>query len=147
MLTALMFQSSKVQKFKDNQDIENCLKTVFDIKTGKIDENIDETGEQACPENNMLLIDDIALFVLFLCQMTTGGLEIVSSTHDIDFIQNLVYYLERAYRVADHGPHKNPKTKKTLHASTIGISKAALEAAYQCNLFGKYRVVLLKCQI
>lgn len=145
VLTALMFQSENVQKFKDNQEIENCLKTVFDVKTGKNpienDENGENRPENSCPENNMLLIDDIALFVLFLCQMTTGGLEIVSTTDDIDFIQNLVYYLERAYRVADHGPHKNRNSekpiRKTLHASTIGISKAALEAAYQCNLFGE----------
>ena len=84
----------------------------------------------------MLLIDDIALFLLFLCQLTSANLRIVYNKDEVDFIQNIVYYLERAYRVADNGPHKDAAAPKTLHASTIGFAKAALEAAY-----GEFRVL------
>lgn len=133
-----MRQSSKIQSFKLNQEVSYGLSTVFDPETGFVINNH--------PNNGLLILDDIALFLLILCQLVTGKLQICYTNDDVDFCQNLVYYLERAYRVADHGPHEEvvpincivADQKKSLHSSTIGLAKAALEAAYQCNLFGIY---------
>lgn len=57
------------------------------------------------------------------------------------FIQNLVYYVERAYRTPDYGMWErgskyNDGTPE-IHASSIGMAKSALEAINGCNLFGE----------
>lgn len=57
------------------------------------------------------------------------------------FVQNLVYYVERSYRTPDFGMWErgskyNDGTPE-IHASSIGMAKAALEAINGCNLFGE----------
>ncbi|KAI4464851.1 phosphorylase b kinase regulatory subunit [Holotrichia oblita] len=62
--------------------------------------------------------------------------------HDeVAFVQNLVYYVERAYRTPDYGVWErgskyNDGTPE-IHASSIGLAKSALEAINGCNLFGE----------
>lgn len=56
-------------------------------------------------------------------------------------MQNLVYYVERAYRTPDFGMWErgskyNDGTPE-IHASSIGLAKSALEAINGCNLFGE----------
>lgn len=56
-------------------------------------------------------------------------------------MQTLVYYVERAYRTPDYGMWErgskyNDGTPE-IHASSIGMAKAALEAINGCNLFGE----------
>uniref|UniRef100_A0A671KV94 Phosphorylase b kinase regulatory subunit n=1 Tax=Sinocyclocheilus anshuiensis TaxID=1608454 RepID=A0A671KV94_9TELE len=58
----------------------------------------------------------------------------------VSFIQNLVFCVERAYRVPDFGmwerrsKYNNGSTE--LHSSSVGLAKAALEAINVFNLFG-----------
>uniref|UniRef100_A0A3Q3KIZ1 Phosphorylase b kinase regulatory subunit n=1 Tax=Monopterus albus TaxID=43700 RepID=A0A3Q3KIZ1_MONAL len=58
----------------------------------------------------------------------------------VSFIQNLVFCVERAYRVPDYGmwergsKYNNGSTE--LHSSSVGLAKAALEAINGFNLFG-----------
>uniref|UniRef100_A0A3P8YV00 Phosphorylase b kinase regulatory subunit n=1 Tax=Esox lucius TaxID=8010 RepID=A0A3P8YV00_ESOLU len=58
----------------------------------------------------------------------------------VSFIQNLVFCVERAYRVPDFGmwergsKYNNGSTE--LHSSSVGMAKAALEAINGFNLFG-----------
>ncbi|MGH0143977.1 UNVERIFIED_CONTAM: hypothetical protein FKN15_002319, partial [Acipenser sinensis] len=58
----------------------------------------------------------------------------------VAFIQNLVFCVERAYRVPDFGmwergsKYNNGSTE--LHSSSVGLAKAALEAINGFNLFG-----------
>uniref|UniRef100_A0A668AKK4 Phosphorylase b kinase regulatory subunit n=1 Tax=Myripristis murdjan TaxID=586833 RepID=A0A668AKK4_9TELE len=58
----------------------------------------------------------------------------------VSFIQNLVFCVERAYRVPDFGmwergsKYNNGSTE--LHSSSVGLAKAALEAINGFNLFG-----------
>jgi phosphorylase kinase alpha/beta subunit len=59
----------------------------------------------------------------------------------VAFVQNLVYYVERAYRTPDFGMWErgskyNDGTPE-IHASSIGLAKSALEAINGCNLFGE----------
>lgn len=60
---------------------------------------------------------------------------------EVAFVQNLVYYVERAYRTPDFGMWErgskyNDGTPE-IHASSIGMAKSALEAINGCNLFGE----------
>lgn len=48
-------------------------------------------------------IDVVSLFLLYLVQMISSGLQIIYTQDEVAFIQNLVYYVERAYRTPDFG--------------------------------------------
>lgn len=48
-------------------------------------------------------IDIVSLYLLFLVQMITSGLQIIYTMDEVTFVQNLVYYVERAYRTPDFG--------------------------------------------
>ena len=51
----------------------------------------------------VLQIDGTSLFLLTLAQMTASGVQVIYTMDEVDFIQNLVYYVERAYRTLDFG--------------------------------------------
>lgn len=56
--------------------------------------------------------------------MITSGLQIVYTQDEVAFVQNLVYYVERAYRTPDFGMWErgskyNDGTPE-IHASSIG---------------------------
>lgn len=126
-------QADKVEKFKSNQSPAYALHSTFDMLTG------DPTYRD--DEYEHLQIDAVALFLLFLSQMISSGLQIIYSTDEVNFVQNLVFYVERAYRTPDYGmwergsKYNNGSTE--IHASSIGMAKAALEAVNGCNLFGE----------
>ena len=82
-------------------------------------------------------IDGTSLFLLMLSQMTASGLQVrvlmllclcvtlslvkvVLTQDEVDFIQNLVYYIERAYRTPDFGMWERGSVENTgrreLHA-------------------------------
>ena len=44
-----------------------------------------------------LQIDATSIFLLTLAQMTAAGTLIIHSIDEVQFIQNLVYYIERVY--------------------------------------------------
>lgn len=48
-------------------------------------------------------IDIVSLYLIFLVQMITSGLQIIYTQDEVAFVQNLVYYVERAYRTPDYG--------------------------------------------
>uniref|UniRef100_A0A0B7AGG0 Phosphorylase b kinase regulatory subunit n=1 Tax=Arion vulgaris TaxID=1028688 RepID=A0A0B7AGG0_9EUPU len=127
-------QADKVEKFKSNQSPAFALHSTFDMMTG------DPTYRD--DEYEHLQIDAVALFLLFLSQMISSGLQVIYSTDEVNFVQNLVFYVERAYRTPDYGmwergsKYNNGSTE--IHASSIGMAKAALEAVNGCNLFGEY---------
>lgn len=55
-------------------------------------------------------------------------------------MQGLVFYIERAYRTPDYGAFergtKYNNNECELHASSIGMAKAALESMNGFNLYG-----------
>lgn len=73
--------------------------------------------------------------------MITSGLQIIYTHDEVAFVQNLVYYVERAYRTPDFGMwergSKYNNGTPEIHASSIGMAKSALEAINGCNLFGE----------
>ncbi|KAK6186118.1 hypothetical protein SNE40_008216 [Patella caerulea] len=126
-------QSEKVEKFKRHQLPQFALHSTFDMITGDPVYTDEEYGH--------LQIDCVALYLIFLNQMITSGLQIIFTTDEVNFVQNLVFYVERAYRTPDYGmwergsKYNNGSTE--LHASSIGMAKAALEAVNGCNLYGE----------
>ncbi|XP_029168646.1 probable phosphorylase b kinase regulatory subunit beta isoform X3 [Nylanderia fulva] len=126
-------QSSRVELFKKNQCDRYALHCKFHLDTG------DEIYKDA--NYHHLQIDIVSLYLIFLVQMISSGLQIIYTQDEVAFVQNLVYYVERAYRTPDYGMWErgsryNDGTPE-IHASSIGIAKSALEAINGCNLFGE----------
>ncbi len=132
LLYSMMRQADKVEKFKRTQSPLDALHAKYDTNTGDTVVGDDEWGH--------LQLDATSIFVLMLAQMTASGLTIIYSPDEVNFIQNLVYYISRTYRTPDYGiwergnkiNHGDPE----LNASSIGMAKAALEAINGLNLFG-----------
>lgn len=126
-------QARRVELFKSRQCSQHALHCKFHLYT----------GEQVLPDDkyNHLQIDVVSVYLIFLVQMITSGLQIVYTQDEVAFVQNLVYYVERAYRTPDfgiweRGSKYNDGTPE-IHASSIGFAKSALEAINGCNLFGE----------
>lgn len=126
-------QSHKVELFKQRQCSAHALHCKFQL----------HTGEEVYSDDkyNHLQIDVISIYIIFLVQMITSGLQIIYTQDEVAFVQNLVYYVERAYRTPDYGMWErgskyNDGTPE-IHASSIGMAKSALEAINGCNLFGE----------
>jgi phosphorylase kinase alpha/beta subunit len=132
LLFAMMRQAQKVEAFKQTQSLLDALHAKYNTENGATVVADDGWGH--------LQVDATSIFLLILAQMTASGLAIIFNQDEVDFIQNLVYYIGRAYRTPDYGiwergnkiNHGNPE----LNASSIGMAKAALEAMSGLNLFG-----------
>ncbi|WP_087145351.1 glycoside hydrolase family 15 protein [Crenothrix polyspora] len=133
LLTAMMRQAQKVEKFKQSQNPMDALHAKYDTKSGGCVVGDHEWGH--------LQLDATSLFLLMLAQMTASGLRIVFTIDEVNFVQNLVHYISRAYRTPDYGiwerGHKINHGIAELNASSTGMAKAALEALSGFNLFGK----------
>jgi phosphorylase kinase alpha/beta subunit len=124
LLAAMMKQSHKVERFKHTQDPLDALHAKYDTARGEPVVGDSEWGH--------LQIDATAIFVLQLAQMSASGLRLVEQPSELAFVQNLVYYLAKAWRTPDFGiwerGHKRNEGMAELNASSIGMAKAALEA-------------------
>ncbi len=133
LLTAMMRQAPKVEKFKQSQHPIDALHAKYDTKSGGCVVGDNEWGH--------LQLDATSLFLLMLAQMTASGLRIVFTIDEVNFVQNLIHYISRTYRTPDYGiwerGHKINHGIAELNASSIGMAKAALEALSGFNLFGK----------
>ncbi|XP_029835256.2 probable phosphorylase b kinase regulatory subunit beta isoform X1 [Ixodes scapularis] len=122
----------KMEKFKVEQGPQHALHSIFHLKSGMT----------IIPESDYghLQIDSVSLYLLYLVQMITSGLQIIYTMDEVNFVQNLVYYVERAYRTPDFGMwergSKYNNGTPEIHSSSIGMAKSALEAINGCNLFG-----------
>ncbi|MDB9539767.1 glycoside hydrolase family 15 protein [Anabaenopsis tanganyikae CS-531] len=132
LLFAMLRQSHKVEKFKHTQSLLDGLHAKYNTATADIVVGDDEWGH--------LQLDATSIFLLMLAQMTASGLQIIYTIDEVNFIQNLVYYIGRAYRTPDYGiwerGNKINHGSAELNASSVGMAKAALEAINGLNLFG-----------
>lgn len=132
LLRALMGQATKVERFKQSLKPFDALHAKYNTAT----------GQPVVADNawGHLQLDATALFVLQLAQFSRAGLVVVVNQAQVAFIQNLVFYLSRAYRVADYGiwerGDKGNNGAPERNASSIGLVKAALEAAQGLDLYG-----------
>lgn len=132
LLQAMMRQSHKVEAFKHSLEQGDCLHAKYDTETG-----LEVVADDAWGH---LQIDATSLFLLMLAQMTASGLRLVFTQGEVDFVQNLIYYISRAYRIPDFGiwerGNKINNGKTEVNASSVGMAKAALQALDNFNLFG-----------
>lgn len=133
LLQSMMRQASKVEVFKHTLNPVDALHAKYDTATG-----LPVVGDH---EWGHLQIDATSLFLLMLAQMTASGLRLVFTYSEVDFIQNLNYYIASAYRTHDFGiwerGNKINNGKTEINASSLGMAKAALQALDGFNLFGE----------
>ncbi|KAM9319273.1 phosphorylase b kinase regulatory subunit alpha, liver isoform 2-T2 [Gastrophryne carolinensis] len=134
VLHCMIRQADKVEKFKHTQSTKDCLHAKYNTATCSTVVGDDQWGH--------LQVDATSLFLLCLAQMTAAGLRIVFTLDEVAFIQNLVFYIEAAYKVADYGMwERGDKTNQgipELNGSSVGMAKAALEAIDELDLFGAH---------
>jgi len=132
LLRSMLRQAHKVEAFKHSQDPADALHAKYATDSG--DPVVDDAGW------GHLQLDATSLWLLMLAQMTASGLSIVQSVAEVRFVQNLVYYVGRAYRTPDYGIwERGDKTnhgQSEVNASSVGMAKAALEALDGLNLYG-----------
>ncbi|XP_061089801.1 phosphorylase b kinase regulatory subunit alpha, skeletal muscle isoform isoform X2 [Conger conger] len=132
VLQCMMRQLNKVERFKYSKSTSDSLHAKYNTRTCATVVGDEEWGH--------LQVDATSLFLLFLAQMTASGLHIVYTQDEVDVVQNLMFYIEAAYKVADYGMwERGDKTNQgipEINASSIGMAKAALEALDELNLFG-----------
>ncbi|CAG5114209.1 Oidioi.mRNA.OKI2018_I69.chr2.g8273.t1.cds [Oikopleura dioica] len=141
LLMCMMRQSSKIESFKKTKATGDAIHAKFNVRTLSTVVGDHDWGH--------LQLDATGLFVLQLAQMTASGLQIILSLEEVDFIQNLVFYIESAYKTVDYGIwERGDKTNHgvpELNASSIGMCLAALEAIDGLDLFqcqGGYRSII-----
>ncbi len=134
LLRSMMQQSQKVEHFKSSLALQDALHAKYDTETGLVVVADHEWGH--------LQIDATSLFMITLTQMIRSGLPLITNNHEVDFIQNLVYYIERAYRTPDYGVWERGEKSNIgyveLNASSLGMAKSALRALAGFNLMGPY---------
>ncbi len=132
LLSSMMRQADKVEKFKDTQSPADALHAKYSTQTGQTVVGDDQWGH--------LQIDATSLYLLMLGQMTASGLNIIFTLDEVNFVQNLMYYIGRAYQTPDYGiwerGNKINSGNPELNASSVGMAKAALEALNGLDLFG-----------
>lgn len=133
LLQSMMRQSDKVETFKNTSNPLDCLHAKYSTTSGLSVVNDDQWGH--------LQIDATSIFLLMIAQMTATGLRIVQTVDEVDFVQNLVYYIAFAYRIPDYGiwerGNKINNGKTEINASSVGMAKAALQALDGFNVFGE----------
>ncbi|ORX67931.1 phosphorylase kinase alphabeta [Linderina pennispora] len=132
LLFSMSRQSAKVEKFKYTHNPLDSLHAKYDTGTGSTVVEDNAWGH--------LQIDATSIFLLMLAQMTANGLQIVFTQDEVDFVQNLVFYIEQAYAFGEYGAWERGSKQNTgileLNSSSIGIVVGALRAIHGLNLFG-----------
>ncbi len=132
LLRSMMMQAHKVEAFKYSRHPKDALHAKYDTETGGPVVGDSDWGH--------LQIDATSLYLLMLAQMVSSGLRVIWTRDEVNFVQNLIYYIERAYRTPDYGiwerGDKSNRGGVEINASSVGMAKAALEALSGFNLFG-----------
>ncbi|WP_373541961.1 glycoside hydrolase family 15 protein [Chamaesiphon sp.] len=132
LLFCMLRQAEKVERFKQTQSPLDALHAKYSTHSGDVVVGDDEWGH--------LQLDATSLYISILAQMTASGLPVIYTVDEVNFVQNLVYYIGRTYRTPDFGlwerGDKINHGSVELNASSIGMAKAALEAINGLDLFG-----------
>ncbi|MBR9912254.1 MAG: glycosyl hydrolase family 15 [Gammaproteobacteria bacterium] len=132
LLICMMKQSDKVEAFKHTLNPMDALHAKYNTQTGDPVVGDDEWGH--------LQLDATSIFLLMLAQMTASGLRIIFNQEEVNFVQNLVHYISRAYLTPDFGlwerGAKSNEGNAEINASSVGMAKAALEAMRGFDLYG-----------
>ncbi len=132
LLDSMMRQAPKVERFKYTQNPMDALHAKYATHSGETVVDDDKWGH--------LQLDATSIFLLMLAQMSKAGLQLIESVEEINFVQNLVWYIGRGYRTPDFGiwerGNKINDGRVEINASSVGMVKAALQAMDGINLLG-----------
>lgn len=95
LLQAMMRQAHKIEQFKQSLAPHDALHAKYNTETGGTVVEDHAWGD--------LQVDATSLYLLMLAQMIASGLDIIWTLDEVNFVQNLVYYIERAYCIPDYG--------------------------------------------
>ncbi|MBD3840952.1 MAG: hypothetical protein IE909_03530 [Campylobacterales bacterium] len=131
LLSCMMRQSHKVEAYKNSCDPLDPLHAKYGTQTGLAIVADDQWGH--------LQLDATSLYILMLAQMSASGLTFIYIKDEVDFVQNIVHYIEHTYATADYGiwerGNKINHGNTEINCSSVGMAKAALEAIDEFNLF------------
>jgi phosphorylase kinase alpha/beta subunit len=85
----MMKQAPKVEQFKKSQSVWHALHAKYNTTNCEPVVADHEWGH--------LQLDATSLYLLALTQMTVAGFKIIYTQDEVDFVQNLVYYLESKF--------------------------------------------------
>jgi phosphorylase kinase alpha/beta subunit len=132
LLVAMMRQSDRVEKFKNTLNQGDALHAKYGTSTGLAVVGDHEWGH--------LQLDATSLFLLMMAQMIASGLRLIYTLDEVNFVQNLVHYISRTYCTPDYGiwerGNKINSGGTEINCSSVGMTKAALEAMSGFNLYG-----------
>jgi len=130
LLASMKRQSHKVERFKYTQNPRDALHAKYGTHSGEVVVDDDKWGH--------LQLDATSIFLLMLAQMTRSGLRLIHDIDEVNFVQNLVWYIGRGYRTPDFGiwerGNKINNGHVEINASSVGMVKAALLAMGGLNL-------------
>ncbi|MEX2367634.1 MAG: glycoside hydrolase family 15 protein, partial [Pseudohongiellaceae bacterium] len=130
LLSSMLRQSHKVERFKYTQNPMDSLHAKYGTQSGDTVVDDDKWGH--------LQLDATSIFLLMLAQMTRSGLRLIHTVDEVNFVQNLVWYIGRGYRTPDYGiwerGNKINNGHVEINASSVGMVKAALQAMRGLNL-------------
>ncbi|MEX0623681.1 MAG: glycoside hydrolase family 15 protein, partial [Saccharospirillum sp.] len=130
LLNSMLRQSHKVERFKYTQNPMDALHAKYGTQSGDVVVDDDKWGH--------LQLDATSIFLLMLAQMTRSGLRLIHTVDEVNFVQNLVWYIGRGYRTPDYGiwerGNKINNGHVEINASSVGMVKAALQAMRGLNL-------------
>lgn len=130
LLNSMLRQSHKVERFKYTQNPLDALHAKYGTQSGDTVVDDDKWGH--------LQLDATSIFLLMLAQMTRSGLRLIHTVDEVNFVQNLVWYIGRGYRTPDYGiwerGNKINNGHVEINASSVGMVKAALQAIRGLNL-------------
>ena len=133
LLQCMMRQSDKVERFKVTHRQTDALHAKYNTATGLPVVADDAWGH--------LQLDATSVYLLLLAQMTAGGLRVICTQGEVDFVQNLIFYIAGAHRTPDFGiwerGNKINNGNTEVNASSVGMAKAAMQALDGLNLFGE----------
>lgn len=130
LLASMLRQSHKVERFKYTQSPMDALHAKYGTQSGDVVVDDDKWGH--------LQLDATSIFLLMLARMTRSGLRLIHTVDEVNFVQNLVWYIGRGYRTPDYGiwerGNKINNGHVEINASSVGMVKAALQAMRGLNL-------------
>lgn len=133
LLFSMLKQAHKVERFKYTQNPMDALHAKYATDSGDVVVDDDKWGH--------LQLDATSIYLLMLAQMTRSGLRLIESVDEVNFVQNLVWYIGRGYRTPDYGiwerGNKINNGHVEINASSVAMVKAALQAMRGVNLLGE----------
>lgn len=124
LFAAMQGQAAKVERFIETGSRLDALHAKYDATTGRPTHGDEEWGH--------LQLDATSLFLLLCADMTAGGLSIIRTRAEAEFLERLCAYVARTWRTADYGMWERGDKRNIglpeRNSTSVGLARAALAA-------------------